>query len=152
MEKLINLLLRLKSLPQKGSETYITSCLVFQELFYLGKSRIPKSKEDIEVVLALIADTSDKLSVYLDSFKTKFCLPWDDDEFVACVVRSGLQFLRDDFCNDENMNLTSDVKLREFLDHINFEELDSYMKQWKHVVTHLPERPIDIPETHFWWA
>lgn len=133
---------------------------VLETIFNIGKSGVVVTEEDRVVIGPLIKD----IIPYLDNCLFELGLKFDPDRGqYNLVLRSGVQFLLDDFKEfpvDEKQVL--DEYLKTIQDSESLETFDEELFNWRdnpttslesisHSVSDL-SRPVGVPESHNWWS
>ena len=126
------------------------NCLL--SFYRLGRQGHRLSEGEVKELADVFRRVEKPLVSYLDSFLGMFYVPWEGCSNTVCQIRSGLQFLLDDYSAvifGEKPG--GDDRLAAFKEKIDLKELNSCLKQWKDHAFEIPKRPIDVPKSHFWW-
>lgn len=143
----------LKYEPESSWNSYKLTWQIIQKFYEIGSLKIHLNDVDIQNILMNISKCTNHLLNFIKIYKSRFCLySWDEDEKLTCVIRSGLQFLKDNFINTQKGSTMIDDQIKKFLNESNFNELDEYFEKWKKLNVHFPSRPESIPSSHTWWT
>jgi hypothetical protein len=161
-EKLITFLERLNSNTETFSSDFRNQLTLAEDIFcqfcYLGialRNRNLKVSQTSETVYNAVIDLVKRHEDWLQDFILHFTynevdLDGSTPEDLICEVRTGIQFMIEDFggISEEFDNL-----LEEFKE--DTEDLDEKLKIWQECAfqLHIDPKIIDknIPRTHWWW-
>lgn len=138
----------LKKTSISDSNYFEIATKIFVELYELGKKQSSNNSikdEDRKIISLLINENINKLVEFIYFYRGKFSVFCVTDEISPCVIRSGLQFLLDEFLIAPNIE-------QELVKKIDLEDLDKNVLIWKEHCGPIPDRPPNVPVNHFWWG
>jgi hypothetical protein len=153
LNELLYLFSLLKYEPESSWNSYKLTWQIMHKFYEIGSLRIQLNDVDIQNILMNISKCSNHLLSFIQIYKARFFVDsWDEDERLTCVIRSGLQFLNDNFIDTQIGVSMLDDQIRKFIHEANFNELNECFEKWKKLNVHFPKRPETIPPTHTWWC
>jgi hypothetical protein len=145
----------LKDASLSDHNAYFTAQDVILRIYDISTScsEQPTIEEKMKIFL-MMSDVTERISRFVDKYLLRFRFPWTEDEEITCKIHSGLQFLKDDYfdviCKDLNAQLKD--KFNCLMWYMDYSEIEDCIKIWKKALyCYHPEKPENVPESHFWW-
>ena len=148
----------LKERPFKIIETNVSEVLFLA--YEIGRAKIEFKDDEQRTIASLIKDTIKPI----DNVIFKNGCSFEHNQAAYClVIRSGLQFMLDNFKNfPVSENETLEETFKYLIKTESIETLDESLMNWKNSSRGLTEedipceheditRPKDVPDSHIWW-